>query len=92
LTGHHGCPLCGRGDDDGLDGVEPVSCLVEDGRALITHSTPRLPSLPRRKIERYGLTGTIDLRHFYPTVEEAVTAFRAETGTEWTAATSPSSG
>ena len=30
----------------------------------------------RSKIERYGLTGTIDPRHFFPTVEAAVTAFR----------------
>jgi high affinity sulfate transporter 1 len=37
----------------------------------------------RRKIERYGLTRTIDPRHFYPTIESAVAAFRQETGTEW---------
>ena len=52
----------------------------------------------RRKIERYGLTRTIDPRHFYPTIESAVTAFRQETGAEWTAAStadgqaSPASG
>src|SRR6266516_1052721 len=40
----------------------------------------------RRKIERYGLTRTIDPRHFYPTIESAVAAFRQETGAEWTAA------
>ena len=40
----------------------------------------------RDKIERYGLTRTIDPRHFFPTLESAVTAFRQETGTEWTAA------
>jgi high affinity sulfate transporter 1 len=39
----------------------------------------------RRKIERYGLTRTIDARHFYPTVESAVAAFRAKTGAQWTA-------
>jgi high affinity sulfate transporter 1 len=37
----------------------------------------------RRKIERYGLTRTIDPRHFFPTIEAAVTAFRRETGAEW---------
>ena len=52
----------------------------------------------RRKIERYGLTRTIDPRHFYPTIESAVAAFRQETGAEWTAAStvdgqaSPASG
>ena len=37
----------------------------------------------RRKIERYGLTRTIDPAHFFPTVEAAVAAFRAETGAKW---------
>ena len=37
----------------------------------------------RRKIERYGLTRTIDPRHFFPTIESAVAAFRQETGAEW---------
>jgi high affinity sulfate transporter 1 len=49
----------------------------------------------REKIERYGLTRTIDPRHFYPTIEAAVAAFREETGAEWTAgppAGSPESG
>ena len=52
----------------------------------------------RRKIERYGLTRTIDPRHFYPTIESAVAAYREETGAEWTAASavdgqaSPTSG
>jgi high affinity sulfate transporter 1 len=39
----------------------------------------------RRKIERYGLTREIEPRHFFPTVEAAVEAFRAQTGAEWTA-------
>ena len=40
----------------------------------------------RDKIERYGLTRTIDPRHFYPTIESAVAAFRQDTGAEWTTA------
>jgi high affinity sulfate transporter 1 len=40
----------------------------------------------RAKIERYGLTRTIDPRHFFPTVESAVAAFRQETGADWPAA------
>src|SRR5271165_3882332 len=43
----------------------------------------------RDKIERYGLTRTIDPRHFFPTLESAVDAFRAETGAEWTAGGQP---
>ncbi|MFF0477664.1 SulP family inorganic anion transporter [Streptomyces sp. NPDC004284] len=37
----------------------------------------------RRKIERYELTRTIDPRHFFPTVEAAVAAFRLRTGAQW---------
>jgi high affinity sulfate transporter 1 len=43
----------------------------------------------RAKIERYGLTRTIDPRHFFPTIEAAVTAFRGETGAEWPADREP---
>ena len=35
-----------------------------------------------RKIERDGLTRTIDPRHFFPTLEAAVAAFREQTGAE----------
>ena len=39
----------------------------------------------RHKIERYGLTRTINPHHFFPTIEAAITAFRDETGAQWTA-------
>ncbi len=38
----------------------------------------------RCKIERYGLTRTIDPRHFFPTITAAVAAFREQTGAQWT--------
>jgi high affinity sulfate transporter 1 len=40
----------------------------------------------RRKIERYGLTRTIDPAHFYPTIEAAIAAFRDHTSAQWTTA------
>ena len=40
----------------------------------------------RDKIERYGLTRTIDPRHFYPTLESAIAAFRHQTSAEPTTA------
>jgi len=43
----------------------------------------------RRKIERYGLTRTIDPDHFFPTIAAAVAAFQAETGAQWTPADQP---
>jgi len=46
----------------------------------------------RRKIERYGLTRTIDPHHFFPTIESAIVAFRDETGAQWTAAGPPADG
>ena len=39
----------------------------------------------RAKIERYGLTRTIDPHHFFPTITGATAAFRDETGTQWVA-------
>jgi MFS superfamily sulfate permease-like transporter len=41
----------------------------------------------REKIERYGLTRTIDPGHFFPTIGAAVKAFRQETGAQWPAVT-----
>jgi high affinity sulfate transporter 1 len=41
----------------------------------------------REKIERYGLTRTINPGHFFPTIGAAVEAFRHETGAEWPAVT-----
>jgi high affinity sulfate transporter 1 len=39
----------------------------------------------RRKIDRYQLTRTIDPAHFFPTLDDAVAAYRARTGTDWIA-------
>ncbi len=46
----------------------------------------------RAKIERYGLTRTINPHHFYPTIGAAVTAFRDQTGAQWAAASQPPDG
>ncbi|MFF0739693.1 SulP family inorganic anion transporter [Streptomyces sp. NPDC004111] len=43
----------------------------------------------RRKIERYELTRTIDARHFFPTVEAAVTAFRHRAPEDGSGVTAP---
>ncbi|HYN66922.1 MAG TPA: sodium-independent anion transporter [Ornithinibacter sp.] len=37
----------------------------------------------REKIERYELDRTIDPAHFFPTLDEAVDAYVAETGETW---------
>src|SRR5215469_12454774 len=41
----------------------------------------------REKIQRYGLTRTISPHHFFPTIESAVTAFRQQSGSVWSADT-----
>jgi high affinity sulfate transporter 1 len=46
----------------------------------------------RAKIERYGLTRTINPRHFYPTIESAVAAFRQQTGAHWAPAAQAADG
>ena len=37
----------------------------------------------REKLERYELVGPLDPAHFFSTLEEAVQAFREQTGVEW---------
>jgi high affinity sulfate transporter 1 len=54
--------------------------LNADGISLVF---AELKDPVRGKIERYGLTRTINPQHFFPTVESAVAAFRRETGAEW---------
>jgi high affinity sulfate transporter 1 len=54
--------------------------LNADGISLVF---AELKDPVRHKIERYGLTRTIDPGHFYPTIESAVAAYRRETGAEW---------
>ncbi|NYJ07577.1 SulP family inorganic anion transporter [Petropleomorpha daqingensis] len=54
--------------------------LDERGQTLVL---AELKDPVRRKVERYGLTREIEPRHFFPTVEAAVDAWRAETGANW---------
>jgi high affinity sulfate transporter 1 len=57
--------------------------LNADGISLVF---AELKDPVQSKIERYGLTRTIDPRHFFPTIESAVAAFRGETGAQWVSA------
>jgi MFS superfamily sulfate permease-like transporter len=54
--------------------------LNADGISLVF---AELKDPVRSKIERYGLTRTINPAHFFPTIESAIAAFRQETGAEW---------
>jgi high affinity sulfate transporter 1 len=37
----------------------------------------------RRKLERFALTRAVDSAHYFPTIDAAIAAFRAETGADW---------
>jgi high affinity sulfate transporter 1 len=54
--------------------------LNEDGISLIF---AEMKDPVRRKVDRYDLTGTIDPAHFFPTLDEAIGAFRARSGADW---------
>ena len=56
--------------------------LNEQGISLVF---AELKDPVRRKIERYGLTRTINPQHFFPTIESAIAAFRQQTGADWAA-------
>jgi len=43
-----------------------------------------LKSPVQEKVEKYELTGKIEPGHFFPTITEAVKAYRTKTGAEWT--------
>src|ERR1700734_3073288 len=71
------------------DGAPPAAdVLTELDEALnaqgISLVFAELKDPVRRKIERYGLTRTIDPHHFFPTIAAAIAAFRDETGAKWT--------
>jgi MFS superfamily sulfate permease-like transporter len=54
--------------------------LNADGISLVF---AELKTPVRHKIERYGLTDTINPEHFFETITEAVEAFREQTGAQW---------
>ncbi|MET0763542.1 MAG: sulfate permease [Blastococcus sp.] len=54
--------------------------LDERGQTLVF---AELKDPVRRKIERYGLAREIEPQHFFPTVEAAVEAWRAQSGATW---------
>ncbi|MFI5891934.1 SulP family inorganic anion transporter [Actinoplanes sp. NPDC051513] len=56
--------------------------LNEQGISLVF---AEMKSPVHDKIDRYHLTRTIDPGHFFPTIEDAIAAFRRETGAQWPA-------
>jgi high affinity sulfate transporter 1 len=71
-------------DTTASDVLEDLDTELNDAGIRLVFAELKDPV--RRKIERYGLTRTIESRHFFPTIEAAIAAFRGETGAQWAAA------
>jgi high affinity sulfate transporter 1 len=71
-------------DTTASDVLFELDQLLDEGGQNLVFAELKDPV--RRKIERYGLTSAIESRHFFPTVDTAVEAFRSETGAEWSTA------
>src|SRR4029077_15249653 len=64
-------------DTTASDVLEDLDEMLNDQGISLVFAELKDPV--RRKIERYGLTRTIDPHHFFPTIEAAVPAIRSET-------------
>ncbi|MFI6873615.1 SulP family inorganic anion transporter [Streptomyces sp. NPDC050400] len=71
-------------DTTAADVLEELDETLEEAGIALVFAELKDPV--RRKIERYGLTRTFAPDSFYPTVESAVAAFRADSGARWAAA------
>jgi MFS superfamily sulfate permease-like transporter len=68
-------------DTTAADMLEDLDeALNEDGISLVF---AEMKDPVRVKIERYGLNRTIDPAHFFPTLDDAVAAFRMHSGADW---------
>jgi MFS superfamily sulfate permease-like transporter len=65
-------------DTTAADVLEELDRELNDAGISLVFAGMKTPV--HEKIDRYRLTRTINPAHFYPTVEDAVTAFQRETG------------
>ena len=70
-------------DTTAADMLEELDAEL-DGRG-INLVLAELKDPVRRKLDRYHLTRAIEPRHFFPTLDDAVAAYRAQTGADWVA-------
>ena len=64
--------------------ADMVSELLEELRgAGISLVFAEIKGPVRARLERYQLIGPLDPAHFFRTLDEAVDAFREETGADW---------
>jgi high affinity sulfate transporter 1 len=70
-------------DTTAADMLEDLDQALNDRQISLVFAEMKDPV--RQKIERFGLTRTIDPAHFFPTLEDAVNAFQAKWGVGWIA-------
>ncbi len=68
-------------DTTAADMLEELDVWLNDRGVSLVFAEMKDPV--RDKVERYELTRTIDPHHFFPTVEDAVAEFIAESGQHW---------
>ena len=72
-------------DTTAADMLEDLDAWLNEREVSLVFAELKDPV--QEKIERYELTRTIDPNHFYPTLDEAVAAYAAETGPPGSGAT-----
>ncbi|MFI0235871.1 SulP family inorganic anion transporter [Streptomyces sp. NPDC016845] len=68
-------------DTTAADILEELDAALQERGVTLVFAELKDPA--RRKIERYGLSRTFDPDRFHPTLEAAVTAYRAASGARW---------
>ncbi|GAA2656710.1 SulP family inorganic anion transporter [Paractinoplanes durhamensis] len=69
-------------DTTAADVLEELDRELNDAGISLVFAEMKTPV--HEKVDRYQLTRVIDPAHFFPTIDDAVAAYRRETGTTWT--------
>ena len=68
-------------DTTAADMLEDLDQTLKEGGISLVFAEVKDPV--RQKMDRYGLTRSLDPAHFFPTIDEAIAAFRARFGADW---------
>ncbi len=68
-------------DTTAADMLEDLDQTLKEGGISLVFAEMKDPV--RQKMDRYGLTRSLDPAHFFPTIDEAIAAFRARFGADW---------
>jgi len=70
-------------DTTAADMLEDLDAMLNERGISLVFAEVKDPV--RDKLERYRITRTIDPAHFFRTLDDAIEAFRAQSGADWTA-------